>query len=840
MSFYTSVHRYGNQILYRGYNDNGALVQERIKFKPSLYVRSASASSNSTYSLDGTPVEKMQFDSMSEASEFVKLYDGVQNFKIYGNSNYVAQYIASRFPGDIKFNINHIAVGNIDIEVASDDGFPHPDQANHVIISIAYKSSKSNVYHVWGLGSYDYTKCKVLPAGALIQYRKCKDEVELLQSFLTYWEEHYPDIITGWNHRLFDIPYMVNRIKKILGEDNMKRLSPWGIVNYRQIGVKGKSLDAYEIYGVSQLDYLDLFQKFGYTYGNQESFSLDHISYVVLGERKLSYSEHGTLHGLYKSDYQKFIDYNIRDVDLVDRIDQEMRLIELACIIAYKGGVNYTDTLGTTAIWDSIIYRHLNAKNIIIPQPQHKSRGDYPGGYVKDPQVGMHDWVVSFDLNSLYPNLIVQYNMSPETLMTGDTDFAPHGVDYYLGAKHDPIPPSARERNISVAANGSMYRKDKQGCLPEIIVGYYNERKVIKAEAIKVKKEYEKNKSPELKRQMNQLDNSQQAVKILLNSLYGALGNEYFRYYDLRIAEGVTLSGQLAIRWAERALNETMNKILKSDKDYVIAMDTDSLYVNMSSLVKAINPADPIAFLDKACASKIEPAFAEAYEKMFTSMNAYENRMVMKREAIADRGIWTAKKRYILNVHNNEGVQYAEPKIKIMGIEAVKSSTPQVVRDKFKQAYKIMLTKTEADLINFVDTFYEDFKNLKPEEASFPRGVSDIRKWTGAGDSYLKGTPIHVRGAILFNRFIKTKGLAKQYELIQDGNKVKFCYLKMPNPICENVIAFPNFLPTELGLHEYIDYEMQFDKTFKEPLKIVSDVINWKIENVSTLEDFFS
>lgn len=838
MSFYTSVHRYSNQILYRGYNDNGVLVTEKVKFKPTLHVRSSNKSS--TYALDGTPVEAMTFDTMKESSDFIKLYDGVQNFKIYGNTNYVAQFIAKRFPDDVKFDISHIAVGNIDIEVASDDGFPHPDAANHPIISIAYKSSKSGVYHAWGLGDYDYKKCEVLPKDTLIQYRKCADEADLLQSFLTYWENHYPDIITGWNLRLFDIPYMANRIKKVLGEDNMKRMSPWGVVQYKQINVKGKSLDAYEIYGVAQLDYFDLFQKFGYTYGTQESYALDHIAFTVLGERKLSYAEHGTLNGLYKQDYQKFIDYNIRDVDLVDRIDQEMRLIELACIMAYRGGVNYADTLGTTAIWDSIIYRHLNKKNIIIPQSIHKQRGDYPGGYVKDPICGMHDWVVSFDLNSLYPNLIVQYNMSPETLLTGPEDFGPHGVDYYLESKHDPLPPSVRERNVAVAANGSMYRKDKQGMLPEIIVMYYNDRKKIKGEALKLKKEYELNKSPEIKRMMNQLDNSQQAVKILLNSLYGALGNEHFRYYDLRISEGVTLSGQLAIRWAEKAVNGSINKLLKTDKDYVIAMDTDSVYVNMGPLIKQVNPKDPVAFLDKACSTQIEPIIDAAYAKLFTMMNAYENRMVMKREAIADKAIWTAKKRYILNVHNNEGVQYAEPKIKIMGIEAVKSSTPQVVRDKFKQAYKIMLNGTEADLIKFVDDFYNDFSSLKPEDASFPRGVSDIKKWTGAGGTYLKGTPIHVRGAILFNHFIKKNGLDKQYELIQDGNKVKFCYLKMPNPISENVIAFPNFLPRELGLHDYIDYDLQFEKTFKDPLKIVSDAINWKVEYISTLEDFFT
>ena len=840
MSFYTSAHRYGNQILYRGYNDSGALIQERIKFSPTLHVKSNKKTDKSVYSLDGTLVEPMKFDSMSEASDFVKMYDGVQNFKVFGNSNYVAQFLAEKFPGNIKFNMNHINIGNFDIEVASDDGFPFPEHANHPVISIAYKSSKSKMYHVWGMGVYDTTKCKVLPEGYLIQYHRCKDEVELLTLFLAYWETHTPDIITGWNIRLFDIPYMANRIKKVLGEDNMKRLSPWKVVQYRQIGIKGKSLDAYELYGVGQLDYIDLFQKFGHTYGTQESYALDHIAYVVLGERKLSYTEHGSLHGLYKEDYQKFIDYNIRDVDLVDRIDQDMRLIELACIMAYKGGVNYGDTLGTTAIWDSIIYRHLKQKNIVIPQAVHKERGEYPGGYVKDVAVGMHDWVVSFDLNSLYPNLIVQYNMSPETLLSSDGDFAPHGVDYYLDAKHDPLPPQVRERNVAVAANGSIYRKDKQGCIPEIIVSLYDERKAIKKNMLKLKQEYEKSKSPELKREINQLDNTQQAVKLLLNSLYGAMGNQHFRYYDLRIAEGVTLSGQLAIRWAERAMNGALNKILKTENDYVIAMDTDSLYVNMSALVKEVKPSDPVAFLDKACAQKLEPVLEKSYAEMFTMMNAFDNRMVMKREAIADRAIWTAKKRYIINVHNNEGVQYAEPKLKIMGIEAVKSSTPQVVRDKFKQAYKIMLTGTEKDLIKFVEDFKDVFKGLKPEDVSFPRGIHDIKKYESAGSMYAKGTPIHVRGAILFNHIIKMKGLDKQYESIQDGNKIKFCYLKMPNPISENVVGFPGFLPKELGLHDYIDYDLQFEKTFKEPLKIVSDAINWRVEHISTLEDFFS
>lgn len=836
--FYTSVHRMGGSILYRGYNENGARIHERVKFAPTYYVKPKDGGwSGKWTTLDGTQVEPIKFNSINDAKEFFDTYKDVDNFKVFGNSNYVAQFINDKFPGDIKPNLNHIAVGNIDIEVKSDEGFPFPEQAKYPVTAITMKNSKSSVYRVWGLKDYDTTKAHGIPEGCLVQYTKCSDEAELLMKFLTYWEEHYPDVITGWNMRLFDIPYLVNRITRLIGEEWAKKLSPWGIVNYRQINVKGKSLDAYEIYGVQQLDYIDLFQKFGYVYGTQESYALDHISHVILGERKLSYEEHGSLHALYENDHQKFIDYNIRDVVLVDKLEQQTGLLSLALIIAYKGGVNYPDTLGTTTIWDSIIYRYLSNKNIAIPPSSDKHRPEFPGGYVKDPIVGRHEWVVSFDLNSLYPMTIVQYNMSPETIVENASHDMPCDVDFYL--KGVELPKEIRDMNVAVAANGVMFRKDKQGFLPEIIESYYAERKITKKKMLGVKQEYEKTHSPELKREMNMLDNTQQAIKILMNSLYGALGNKYFRYFDIRIAEGITLSGQLSIRWAEKYMNTAMNKIMNTTAvDYVLYMDTDSLYVSMAPLVKHVKAAGPVSFLDKACEQKFEKVLEDAYQILFNQQNAFKNTMVMKREAIADAGIWTAKKRYILNVHNSEGVQYAEPKLKIMGIEAVKSSTPQVVRTKFKEAYKIMLEGTQKDLQKFVADFYEVFKSLAPEDVSFPRGVTDIDKWEDRSTVFKKGTPIHVRGSIMYNK--KVRELKLREDEIKNGNKVKFCYLKLPNTLGSNIISFPQFLPKEFELHKYIDYDMQFDKTFKEPLKLVSDAINWQLEHVNTLESFFS
>lgn len=835
MAFYTNVTRYGNKILYRGYTDKGRREEKKIPFKPTLFVQSNKKESG-WKSLFGHNVEPVKFDSMSEAGEFVKKYEDVENFKIFGNTNYVAQFITESFPEVIDFNPKYIDVGNIDIEVASDEGFPEPDEAKYPVISIAYMSSKRKAFYVWGLDDYDDSLRDFDDAGYEdyeVIYRKCKDEKNLLLNFLHHWKQSTPDIITGWNLRLFDIPYIVNRMNRILGEDIAKQISPFNVVKYRQISVKGKTLDAYEIYGVQQVDGMDLFQKFGYSYGTLASYSLDHVASVVLGERKLSYEEYGTLHNLYKEDYQKFISYNIRDILLVDKIDKETGLMQLALTIAYKGGVNYSETFGTTGIWDSIIYRFLYHRNIAIPPSGKKEKRPYPGGYVKEPRIGMSEWITSFDLNSLYPNLIVQYNMSPETLV--DEMLPDFGVDHFLKST---IPDHVREKNYAVAANGSMYRKDKQGVLPEIIVGLYDERKVIKKQMLDKKQEYEKTKTKDLNTQITQLDNQQMAVKILLNSLYGALGNQYFRYFDMRIAEGITLSGQLSIRWAETAINHYLNRILKADADHVIAIDTDSLYVDLSSLVKQVNPSDPVKFIDDACEKKFVPQLQRAYKDLFHHMNSYEPRMVMAREAIADRGVWTAKKRYILNVHNNEGVQYAEPKLKVMGIEAVKSSTPQVVRDKFVKAYKIILESTEEDLQKFVLDFYKEFKSLPPEDVSFPRGVSDIEKWQDKQSVYKKGCPIHVRGALMFNKLSREHNL--KVEDIKNGSKVKFCYLKMPNATRENVISFPQFLPKEFELENYIDYETQFEKTFKEPLKLVSDAINWNLDKTNTLEDFFS
>ena len=842
MQFYTNVTRYANSLLYRGYK-NGHRVQERVKFKPTLFVPD---SKSDTFALDGARVSPIQLDDMREAKDFMERYKDMPNFKVYGNTNYVAQFIQEKFPGQIEFDPDQVNVGFYDIEVMkTEDGYSDPSDANNPINAIAYRNNQENKYYLWYLKEWDRSKSTLDLSGFEVEAFYCQTESNLLSAFVGWWSSpvNTPDIITGWNCRFFDTPYIVNRITKVLGEDFAMKLSPWGRVSQRSVKINGREQQYYDITGVTELDYLELYKKFTYT--AQESYKLDHIAHVELGERKLSYEEYKDLQDLYENDPQKFGDYNIKDVGIVYRLDDKLGLINLAMTLAYRGGVNYGDTLGTTAIWDSILYRDLHDKGVVVPPNEDKNKSDFAGGYVKAPQIGMHDWVVSFDLNSLYPHIIMQCNMSPETIV--DDVVLGVNVDNCL-AQTNPSNPNPD--NYAMAANGTLYRKDKQGVIPAIIETIYAERKATKKRMLAAQQELvnadksDKKLIYQLEKQVATLDNQQMAAKILMNSLYGAMGNRWFRYYDLRVAEGITLTGQLAIRWAEKSFNDFMNKICGTkDFDYVIAIDTDSNYVNFGPLVKKLGldkkpVKEVVDIIDKIVKDQFEPMISKSYDRLAVHMNSYAQKMVMEREVIADKGVWTAKKRYILNVHNSEGVEYKEPKLKIMGIEAVKSSTPEVCREAMKQLFKVIMTGSQDNTQKAIQQFKDYFVTLAPENISFPRGVSDVLKWADKRTIYKKGTPIHVRGALLYNHSIKDRGL-KDYEKIQNGDKVKFCYLKKPNPIKENVISFPDYMPPELHLHKYIDYDLMFDKTFLDSIDPILEALNWTSKEVASLEDFF-
>ena len=828
MKFYTNVQLIGNQFLVRGVED-GKRYEHRDEFFPTLFVKSKGKAKYKT--LSGESVEPINPGTVRDCREFYKKYEDVENFKIYGNDRYIYQYISQKYPEDeVKFDISKIKLVTLDIEVASEQGFPDVESCVEEILAISIQDYTTKQIITWGSKPFENNRKDVT-------YYHCPTEHQLLTSFIQYWMQDVPDVITGWNIQLYDIPYIARRINRVLGEKLMKRLSPWGLVSEGETFIKGRKHITFDVGGVCQLDYLDLYKKF--TYKAQESYRLDYIASVELGQKKLDHSEFDTFKDFYTKGWQKFIEYNIVDVELVDRLEDKMKLIELALTMAYDAKVNYNDVFYQVRMWDNIIYNYLKKRNIVIPPKNRSTKNEkYAGAYVKEPKPGSYDWVVSFDLNSLYPHLIMQYNISPETL---------------IDERHPSVTVSKiLEQQVNIGgeyatcANGAQYRKDVRGFLPELMDKMYGDRVVFKKKMIQAKKDYEKTPSKALEKEIARCNNIQMAKKISLNSAYGAIGNQYFRYYKLANAEAITLSGQVSIRWIENKMNQKINKILKTENvDYVIASDTDSIYLNLGPLVERVYEGREktnegiVTFLNKVCEMEFEPYIESSYQELASYVNAYDQKMVMARENIADRGIWTAKKRYILNVWDSEGVRYDEPKLKMMGIEAVKSSTPAPCRTMIKDALKLMMNGTEDDVQKFIQNSRREFRKLPPEDISFPRSASDVVKYQAHSTIYAKGTPIHIRGALLYNHYVKKHKLDNKYSFIQNGEKIKFCYLKKPNIIHENIISFIQDFPHEIGLDRYIDYDLQFEKAFLDPLKAILDAIGWNVEKTVTLESFF-
>ena len=831
MQFYTNVTPWGNTLLVREYV-NGERLNRKVKYSPTLFCKVIKETNYKT--LDGQYVTPIKHDTIKEAKEWLKSYED-QPHLVYGNSLFQYNYIADEYPNYVKWDIDKILVVTIDIEVACENGFPNPEEAIEPLLSITIKNHQNKQILVWGTGEYKNTRDDVT-------YIKCDSEKMLIQEFLTFWEKNQPDVVTGWNTEFFDIPYLCNRIKNLYDAKEINRLSPWGNVSDRLVYKMGRKQQVYDILGVSHLDFYDLYRKFTYT--SRESYRLDHIAHIELGESKDD-NPYETFREWYLKDFQSFIDYNIQDVEIVDRLEDKMRLIELCLTMAYDAKVNYMDVLGSVKYWDILIYNELRKKNIVIPQKIQREKNEkFEGAYVKDPIVGLHKWVMSFDLNSLYPHLIMQYNISPETLVANEK-VKNMSVEKLLNKEVD----TSILKNATMTPNGALFKTTQKGFLPELMQKMYDDRVKFKQLMIEAQKDYEKTKDPKLQKTIAKFNNIQMAKKISLNSAYGAIGNVWFRYYNLLVAEAITTSGQLAIRYIEHALNEYLNKILNTrGEDYIIASDTDSVYITFDKLVTNVFVSDTddskvVEFLDRVAKEKIEPFIDKSYQDLAEYVNAYEQKMQMKREVIADKGIWVAKKRYILNAHDVEGVRYKEPKLKIMGVEAVKSSTPAACREKIKEALTIIMNKDNKELNSFIQDFRTEFMNLKPELIAYPRSVNGLNKWTESHNLFKKGAPIHCKGAILYNHLVQDKKLQGKYPYIQEGDKIKFLHMKTPNVYQSTSISFMTKLPNELNLHNFIDYDMQFEKSFVEPLKFITDIIRWQIDSSygtqGTLEGFF-
>ena len=826
MNFYKNVIEHKGKLLIRGVL-NGKDYKDKIDFGPTLYALSQEKSK--IKNLQGQYLKPITFNDIKSARQFRKDY-GAQS-PLFGLERYHYQYIGKNYPDAIEWSKDHIKIFTLDIETACESGFPDVENPIEELLCITVKNQSNKQIITWGVGDYHTDRTD-------ITYVKCRDEKQLLFEFMKFWLKNYPDIITGWNTKFFDLPYLMNRIKLIAGDKVANRMSPWNLINREEIVVRGRPQTVYQLFGIVMLDYLDLYKWFIPT--RQESYRLDFIGELELGQNK-NENPYETFKDFYTKDFQKFVDYNIQDVEIVDALEDKLGLIDLSLTVAYESKVNYDDIFSQVRVWDTLIANHLMKKNIAVPpREEHSKETKYEGAYVKEPQLGGHNWIVSFDINSLYPHIIIQYNISPEKIIGSSSK----GVSVNKMLANTPLD-FLKTEGACLTPNGAMFKNDSQGFLPEMMETMYNERVIFKKRMLKAKAEYQKTKDPKLVKEISRCHNIQWARKIALNSAYGAVGNQYFRYYDVRQASGITTAGQFIIRFIEDKMNEYLNKVLQTQgqKDYIVASDTDSIYVCLDKLVEKTckgKTDDQITdFIGRVCDSRLEPYIEKCFAELADYSNAFKNAMVMKREVIANKGIWVAKKRYMLNVIDEEGIRLSEPKLKLMGIEAVKSSTPQVCRGKIKDAIKIIMGKTEEDLHNFVAEFKKEFKELPPEAIAFPRSCNNLKKYRDNSSIFIKGTPIHVKGALIYNHQIKEFGLQNKFPYIQEGDKIKFIKLVEANPFKFDVISYITSLPTEFKLKQYVDYETQFEKTFLDPMRFILQAIGWEHEPKASLEAFF-
>ena len=827
MNFYKNIIEYKGKLFVRGIHE-GQEFQEKIDFKPTFFTLTNKKSKHTN--LQGQYLQPTQFDSIIKAREFRKNYDN-SNSPIYGMERFAYQYIANEYKDEIDWQKDKIKIFTIDIETSCEEGFPDVDNPVEELLCLTVKNQTNKQIITWGTGDFKTDREDVT-------YVRCNSEKELIKEFMSFWMKNYPDIITGWNCKFFDIPYLLGRISRLTDNKVIRKLSPWGLVEQKEIIVRGRPKTIFSIMGIAMLDYIDLYQKFIPV--SQESYKLDYIGKVELGIGK-DEMPYETFREWYTKDFQSFVDYNIQDVEIVDRLEDKLKLIELILTMAYEAKVNYDDVFSQVRVWDVLIYNYLRKEHIVVPEKSEQVKDTkYDGAYVKEPLTGMHDWIVSFDINSLYPHLIMQYNISPEKIV----GMNPEGTSVNKLLSRKLNLEHLKDKDVCMAPNGATFKRDNAGFLPRLLDKMYQDRVVYKDKMMKAKKLYQETKDDKYKNEIARCHNIQWAKKIALNSAYGAIGNQYFRYYDVRQATAITSSGQLVIRHIETEVNNYMNKILQTENvDYIVASDTDSIYLKLDSLVektcqdKTID--QKVNFIDKVAQQKIEPFIEKCFNDLSDYTNAFEQRMVMKREVIADKAIWTAKKRYMLHVLDDEGIRLTKPKMKIMGIEAVKSSTPEVCRGKIKEAIDMMMTKDNDTLIKFVADFREEFNQMTPEQISFPRSCNNLKKYRSSKDIFVKGTPIHVKGALIYNQKIKEQKIDHIYPAIQEGDKIKFIKLKSRNPFKNDVISYITKLPREFELDEYIDRDIMFEKTFITPLSFILESIGWDVEKKASLEAFF-
>lgn len=840
--FYTNVAQQGNFIYCVGYDKNGEKFYLKQEYHPNLFIKSKSDNPQFR-ALDGTPLDEIRPGNIFDTKEFLKSYTGISNFNYWGMEKWVFNYIVDTFKGNIEYDISKFKTAFIDIETECERGFPDIQNPDDEILIITLECN--DVYHVFFSEKYG----KFETTDRDVKTYAYKTEFEMLNGFINFFKSQEYDILSGWYTDGFDVPYIINRCNKVVGQKKTNELSPWGMIKPKTIRSVRGDIESYDIVGVNHLDYQTAYLKFSGS--RPENYKLDTVAFEELGEKKLDYSEYTSIKDLYKLDFAKYVRYNIQDVRILKKLNEKKNIISLIISMALEAKVNLLDVFKQTRLWDSNFYNYLLARNIVIPRmPETGDRRPFEGGYVKDTIPGRYKWCVSFDLDALYPHLIMWMNLSPETFV-GQVEV---NIDHLIAGRDLPELRDAKKNDWAFSANGCYFRRDVRGFIPELMDKLYAERKAFKKEMLRLKKHIEDNKATltaneiaEFNKKISTLNVLQSVRKENLNSCYGSLAQNGFRFFDRELARAITLSGQLAAQWMARKFNEFLNKQFKTNKDWVVAIDTDSVHLSLDYMVQQLMEKKPdltneqiVDILDKFADGTLQKYINNSYEELAEYMNAYEQKLAMKRETIADQGVFLKKKKYAYHVYDLEGVRFKEPIIKVTGMDIVKSSTPKYCRDELKDCLRIVFEGSREELVDKIAKVKSGFVKLPFEEVAIPSGASDMETYANKQTIYSKGCPIHVRAGLIYNKVLEDKGLDKKYEKILSGDKMKFSYMKMPNPLFENVFGVAVTLPPELNLEKYVDHDAQFDRAFMSPLRGIAEAIDWDLTNKSSLEDFWA
>jgi DNA polymerase elongation subunit (family B) len=821
-------------VYLRTWTEDGQRIDTEVPFIPFLYTEKEGAQDG--VSIFKTPLKRHSFRNSFERNKFVQ---DTGNPRLFGNLPVDQQFLIETFKEDVhkeEFSKFPLKVYFIDIETYSPNEFPIPERAKDPVTLITILDTITGKIHTWGLKN-DYT-----PKLDNVTYYKCSNEEELFERFVNFWKKDPPDILTGWNTEQFDVPYIINRAKNLLGEEFIKQLSPVRELNYRSNFAKfGKDVGRWYITGISCLDYMEIYKT--YSKGDRESFSLNYIAEYELGEGKLAINA-TNLSTLAETDWENFVDYNIQDVDLLRKMEDKLNYLKIIRLLAYKGCTNFERALGKVSIVTGAMTLQAQKQGYIIPTFKNEiEREALEGGYVRDPERGLKEAIVSFDVNSLYPNTIITLNISPETklgkIVTGDVE-----VDKEVQIKLvnggtftitvDKLKQFLKAENVSLSKAGVLYSQKFKGVCPNLINSIYDERVYARKRMLELKKTKKQDK--ETTSSIQYFDTLQYTLKILLNSIYGTFANKHSAFMDIDNASSITLTGQAVAKAGGHIINEFAKETFKTDNSLILSGDTDSLYITIQPILDKLN----IKLADNNIVTEQSHTIINAIDKHLGTkildwareeLNSADPRFVFKREAIADVGAFLQKKRYILHILDDEGVPVS--KFKYVGVELARSTTPQKVKEVIKKTVNTAFLSRDVKKTNEVfREAYDTFKTLSVAEAAFRKSVKEYEKYSqGASLSkFNKATPCHVKASIAYNLLLNELELETKYETIKSGQKIKYFYASK-NKYGLDAIAFTSEYPEEFNSIK-IDYDKMFSKIVVPPIESVYEAIGWRLPQI--------